>query len=170
MSEIGPLDLSDADTSGIKPVEAGTYAAEVFATEWRKTKGGPNAKMPEGTPMLSVQVKLTANAQGDTQGIANRRAFTQFTIPPAGYDAGKAATMKGILATFLMAAGYPEDTVKSKKFNLEAAKEELVGREIGVVLGIEKKYGTEDEYQNVIKGFKHISKVGTADSASPALL
>src|SRR5436305_1691799 len=113
---VGPLDLSNADLKGFAALDAGRYDAEIFEVSWDATKGGDNAKLPKGSPLLKIQFKIL-NPMIDGQVIdQDRRAFTQYAIPPKGYDAKKSATMKGMVARFFIAAGYPEEEVASKSF------------------------------------------------------
>jgi hypothetical protein len=161
----GALDLSGADTSGFTPLESGTYDCELFSYEWRATKGGTNddgtpKKMPEGTPMLALQFKVIEPE------FENRRFFDQFVIPPADYDKEKAAKMTGALVRWLVAMGLEESEVKTKKFNLGEALENLVGEPVRVTVGQKPKYNTkpeDKEMENVVKGYKSIS-----EAAQPA--
>ncbi len=168
MSEVefgGVLDLSSADTKGFEALPSGTYDCELF--EWKVvgTKGGPNSKMPEGTPMLKVQHKVIE------EPYENRRLFDQFVIPPNDYDTEKRDRMLGALVRFFVAMGMEESDVKNKKFNMAESLDNLVGEPMRVTVGREKKYGQENvadadaEYDNPVKGYK---RVGT--QAASALL
>lgn len=163
---IGPLNLSDADTSGFEAVEPATYNAVVHELKWDATKGGPNAKLPKGTPMLRVQFRLTDDE------VDNRRVFTQFAIPPADHDAKKAAKMKGMLVRFLVALGEEESKVMSKKYDIDF--DDLTGRECVVTVGKEpKRDGStneviEGEYNNPVKGVKPAGS--RTSSGAPSLL
>jgi hypothetical protein len=152
----GALDLSGADTSGFAALESDTYAGELFEYKWAATKGGQNAdgsqkKMPEGTPMLKLQFKIIQ------EGFENRRVFDQFVIPPGDYDAEKAAKMKGALVRYLVASGLEEDEVKSKKFKLNDALDNLVGEPLKITVRKKQKYNTkpeDDEWDNEVVGYK----------------
>jgi hypothetical protein len=151
------LDLSGADTSGFDTIKAGTYDAVVFKAEMQETKGGPEAKMPAGTPKLNIQLKITEEPYN------NRRVFTSYVIPPADYDPTKAAKMKGMFVRFLTAIGYDEKKVQSGKFNLDI--EDLSGRECRVVVGVKPKWGgAEGETDNEVKGVKAIGDTSGATS------
>lgn len=145
------LDLTGADTSGFDAMDAGTYDAVVFKAEMQETKGGPNAKLPAGTPKLNIQFKITEG--GEDGKYFNRRQFTSYTFPPADYDKDKAAKMKGMLVRFLVAIGYEEKKVTAGKFNLDV--EDLTGRECRIVVAKKPKYqGEPGEMDNEVKGVK----------------
>lgn len=152
---MGPLNLSDANLKGFDALEPGRYNAEVFEITMDATKGGEGAKMPKGTPLMKVQLRLVSDAEGNTEGIENRRVFTQYTLPPADYDKQKAATMKGMVARFFIATGDKEEDVLSKKFDPDF--EDYKGRPVVVTLSKKRKYGTsedDNEWENEVKGIK----------------
>lgn len=157
MSEIGPLNLGDADTSGFEPLEAGRYNAEVFEMKMDAVKNASGqGKMPAGTPMIKVQFKLT------DEGVHNRRVFSQYILPPKDYDQAKAAKIKGMLVRFLTAIGEDETKVKSAKYAPDF--EDFVGRECVVVVGKEPKKDqngnvVEGEYNNPVKGVKEAGSI-----------
>ena len=139
------LDLTGADTTGFDPLPSGAYNCTVFAAEMQETKGGPEAKLPEGTPKINVQFRIS---EGDYE---NRRLFNAYVIPPADYV--NAPKLKGMLVRFLEALGYDEKKITSGKFNLDV--EDMIGRECVVVVGQKPKYnGAEGEMDNVVKGVK----------------
>jgi hypothetical protein len=62
--------------------------------------------------------------------------------------------------------GLEESEVKTKKFNLGEALENLVGEPVRVTVGQKPKYNTkpeDKEMENVVKGYKSIS-----EAAQPA--
>jgi hypothetical protein len=170
MTEAGPLNLADADLKGFDAVEAGAYNCTVFAMTLEAVKNtSGQGKMPAGTPMIKVQFATTE----DNEGVeANRRFFSQYIIPPADYDASKAAKMKGMLARVFIALGESEEDVRNKKFNPDF--EDYVGRECVVIVGREPKKTRDssgelvtvpDEYNNPVKGVKPAgSMVGSSDT------
>jgi hypothetical protein len=157
MSGLGPLNLSDADTRGFEAIEAGRYPAEVFEMKMDAVKNADGrGKMPAGTPMIKVQFKITDPELKEVKGY-EPRVFAQYIIPPAEYDAAKAAKIKGMLVRFFTALGVPEDQVKSKKFDPDF--EDYIGKECVVVVGKEPKKDQngdviEGEYNNPVKGVK----------------
>ena len=156
----GALDLSNADTKGFPALEDGTYDFELFSWEMAATKGGNNPdgtpkKMPEGTPMLKVQLKCIEPAN------ENRRAFDQFVIPNDDYDAEKRAKMLGALVRFFVAMGMEESDVKNKKFDMFKSLEDLVGEPVKATLIKKRKFNTtpeQDEWDNEVRGYKRISE------------
>lgn len=165
MSNASPLNLSDADTKGFEAIDPGRYNAEIFEITWDAVKNA-GGKTPVGTPMLKIQFRLT------DEGVANRRVFTQYVVPPADYDAQKKATMNGMIARFFMALGYTEEQVKDKKFNPDF--EDLKGKECVVVLGREQKKDKdgnliEGEFNNPVKGIKEAGSIATGATSGGLL-
>jgi hypothetical protein len=159
----GALDLSGANTEGFPALDAGTYDCELFDYSWSATKGGSNddgtpKKMPEGTPMLKTQLRVIEPEH------ENRRLFDQFVIPPASYEKEKREVMLGMLVRFLTAMGLEESDVKSKKFDLNKALEDLKGEPVRVTVNKEPKYMSDPEenlWDNKVKGYK---RAGTGSS------
>jgi hypothetical protein len=150
----GALDLSGVDFTGFTPLDAGTYDCELFEYKWTATKGGANAKLPEGTPRLNVTTKVI---EPEFEG---RRFWDGFNIPPADYDADKRAQALGFLGRFLKAMGLEEDAIKTKKFNLNAALDELIGEPVRVTVKVEPQRGgaNDGEMRNVVVGYKSMEE------------
>lgn len=169
MTSLGPLNLSDADLSGFDAVDPGRYNAEVFEIKLDAVKNtSGKGKMPAGTPLIKIQYKLV------DEGVDNRRVFQQLVIPPADYDASKAAKMKGMIARVFIAFGFPEDQVLSKKFNFDDAIQEAIGAKCVVVVGKEPKKDqqgnvVEGEFNNPVKGVKPAGSI-VGSSAPSGLL
>jgi hypothetical protein len=158
----GPLDLSDADTSGFDPIPAATYKCEIVNAKWEKT--GPNGKMGADVPQLNVQFRVIDNEQYE-----NRRVFNRYTpAPPADYDSDASKRMKGMFVNFLVALGYDKDEIMGGNFNLDI--DDLVSRECFVTVGIRP---AKDGYeaQNQVRGVKSLSDgMATASSGGSGLL
>jgi len=146
------LDLSDADLSGFEALPADTYNAEVYEVDMGETKGGDNAKLPKGTPVMNVQFRIT------DEEFENRRVFNGFIFAPAEID-GKPypnkKMMDGILARFFMAIGYSTEEVTSGDF--EPDFEDMKGRPCRVVVS-KYEYTDPDTQEktmrNRVKGVK----------------
>lgn len=158
MSEngLGPLNLSDGDTSGFEALDAGRYPATVFEIKIDSVKNKDGqGKMPAGTPMIKVQYRLSG------EGVENRRVFQQFVIPPVGYDPDAARKLKGMLINFFIATGDTEEQVRSSDFDPDY--EDYIGREVVVVLSKKEYPPNSGEYQNNVTGVKPAgSEVGAA--------
>ena len=164
----GPLNLADADLSGIEALEPSSYNAvvhEVSMDAVKNTSG--EGKLPKGTPMVKFQFRITDDINGST----NRRVFSQYMIPPKDYDKEKAARMKGMLVRTLIALGDKEEDVKNAKFSPDW--EDYVGRECVVVVGRDPKKtrdssGTlvtvEGEFNNPVKGVKPAGSITGGDT------
>lgn len=160
---VGPLDLSGADTTGFDPVPSGTYKASIFEAEWRSVKN-EGGKLPQGTPGLNIQFRLSEKVGSPELKVENRRVFNTYWLPEGEYDAEKRARMQGMFVTLLVNAGYDKAKVTKSGFKLDL--EDLQGREIGLTLGVqpaneEKGY----DAQNTVKGTKPIDKVGAGSSS-----
>lgn len=146
------LDLSQADAGGFEALPAGTYDCTVFSAEMTATKGNPGAKLPAGTPMIKVMFRVSE------EPYKNRRLFTQYVIAPAKIDGQKnekKSVSDGILASFLVAIGIPQEDVKSGKYVLDLPG--MAGRACRVGVKKEQKYGTkpeDDEWDNTVTGVK----------------
>lgn len=155
---MGLLDLSGADTKGFEALDAGAYEAEVFNVENKATKGGENAKMPEGTPMLNVQFRILGR-KGETIGedseVYNRRVFNSFVIAPEKIGGKKyehKAMMDGQLVRFFKSIGYDEAEVMSGSFDPDF--EDMKGRSCTLTVSKEEYPKGSGEYQNRVKGIK----------------
>jgi hypothetical protein len=165
MSDIGPLNLSDADTSEprFEALPPGRYNAEVFEITPDVVKNlSGTGKMPAGTPMIKVQYRLLSDARGETKGINNRRVWQTFVIPPADYDEQKAQNMRSMLARFFIALGTPEETVLSAGFDPDF--EDYKGLPCVVIVSREPKRDmdrniVEGEFNNPVKGIKKAGSI-----------
>jgi hypothetical protein len=149
------LDLSTADTRG-NLMENGWKDAIVFEVTPVLTEN-PNGNLPVGTPGINVAFKI------DGGSYDNRRVWNYYWMPTAdgGYDAEKRMKLLGMLARFLIAIGYSDESVKSPSFTLDFA--DMQGRECS----INTKY--DEEYDNnKVSGVK-ARKEGTS-SAGAGLL
>lgn len=172
MSVLGPLDLGDADTTGFKPLDARRYPAVVFAMSNDAVKNTTGrGSLPAGTLMVKVQFRITEEIDGST----NRRVFANYyPVPPKGHDKQKAQKMKGMFVNLLVALDEDEEKIRSKGY--EPDYEELIGRPCVVVVGKEQKKTSEgevieDEWNNPVKGVKHIDTwTGAASSDEGGLL
>lgn len=120
------LDLSGADSSGFDPIPAGEYDAIVYNAEMTETKGGPNAKLPAGSPMVKVEFRITEDEH------KNRVAYTNYVL--VGSDADRTAKALGGFVRFLVALGEDETKLKSKGFAYDKLSE-LNGKECVLRLG-----------------------------------
>jgi len=166
-SPLGPLNLSDGDTKGFDALDPGRYNAEVFdiGMDAVKNEGG---KTPVGTPMIKVQYRIVSDDQGNTDGVANRRVFQTFVIPPKDHDVKKAQTLKGMLIRFFVAMGEDEADVRNSKFDPDL--EDYKGRECVVTLSKVPKKDRggnviADEFNNQVQGVKPAGSIGASAPA-----
>lgn len=159
------LNLTDAED--FKPLPPGAYQCEVFNVEMTETKGGDDAKLPKGTPMMKIQYKVLATEDGETEvdddgknvKLENRRFFGQYVIPPKEIDGTPYehyGMMLGQIVRLFKALGWEETEIKDKKgFNPDF--DEMVGRTCTVTVGRDMTYGS-----NPVKGVKPINAEAVA--------
>lgn len=159
------LNLSGADTTAgdYDAIPAATYKVEVAKAEITHTKGGPNAKMPEGTPMINLGYRVT---EGEYE---NRWIFRSYIIAPDGYDVDKKAKMDGQLVKMFTSLGYDEAEVMGGSFNPDM--DDLMDREAKALVGRRQKKDSEGaklegEYENYIKATKPITAEDAEESAN----
>jgi hypothetical protein len=156
----GLLNLTEADESGFDPLPAGAYVCEVFEVSVVETKGGEDAKLPKGTPMLKVQWKVLSNRDRETEifddegkkvKLENRRLFGQNVIPPKDID-GKPyehyEMLNGQILRLFKSLGYDEKQIRNPK-GFDPDFDDMVGRQALVTVGRDMEYGT-----NPVKGVK----------------
>lgn len=133
------LDLSSADTRG-NFMENGWKDAIVTSVERIATEN-PEGKLPMGTPGINVMFTVDGGPYND------RKAWNRYWFPPADYDQEKRNKSLGMFARFLAAIGYPEDEVKSGKFQLDTG--DMEGRECQINTKYDETYDN-----NKINGVK----------------
>lgn len=140
------LDLTGADTTGFEEMETGEYNAITISVEMQETKGGENAKLPAGSPMVKVGFAI------QDEPYIGRQAYTNIVL--VGQDEAKTQKALGQFVNFVAAVtGEDADTVKSNGFDLSDLSS-LVQRECVVRLGpADKKYNPENTW-NTVKGIK----------------
>ena len=157
---MGPLDLSDADTSGIEPIPSGTeLKAEVFQFERVSiTKDG--GKMAQGTPGYKVQARILNEGEGSQY--YNRRVFNNYWLPGPDYDKDKGSKMRGMFVNFLVAIGFDKDEIMSGSFQLPDSSE-LEGREFILRVGVQP---AREGYpaQNTFLATKSLSEAAESSS------
>jgi hypothetical protein len=151
------LDLSGADVSGFPTLPAGTYDAIIDEVTMEETQGGPEAKLPAGTPMMNVHFKITEDIDveshdGKVFNAEGKDVWHRYIIPPDKIDGKKyehKAKMEGILVRFLEAIGYSSEELGSGSFDLDT--DDLPGRTCRVVVS-RREY--QDQWTNDVKGVK----------------
>lgn len=165
----GTLDLTGANPEevGFPPIPAGTYQAVVGkGTRWDATENIDGSKaLPHGTPYLNIGVQISQDEpERDGQRVAGMYAgFTKLFIPPADYDSTKAQQMKNRMANFLNAIG--EDWQK-KGYKIPDV-EDLMGRELTVIVSRKRDANSPHGYRNEIEGFK---PAGATADTGPVLV
>jgi len=162
------LDLTgaDADAVGYPALPSGSYEAHVAKADWRTTDNIDGSKaLPHNTPYLNLGIQVNDDEEDrDGQRVAGMYAgFTKLFIPPADYDKTKAQGMKNRMANFLKAIG--EDYEK-KGYKIPDA-EELIGKELTVVVRKKRDSNSSSGFSNEIEGFK---TAGSSESADTGLL
>lgn len=156
------LDLTGADTSGFEALPSDEYNALTISVEMTETKGGPEAKLPAGSPMVKVGFAI------QDEPYIGRQAFTNFNLE--GQDAAKKAKALGQFVNFVAAMkGEDPDKVKEEGFDLEDLTS-LVQRECVVRLGPPDTKRNPDNTWNTVKGIKAAGTKGESATAPHGLL
>lgn len=169
------LNLAGADLDGpdFDPVPTGWYICTIKKFEDKFTKGGADAALPAGTPMLNVHFRIrdgwTVMEDDKERNVGGKYVFKQLIIPPAKVN-GKAyehyKKMMGQIARFFICAGVPESEVLSGEFNIED-RERFIGLEVGV--RVKKYFNTyKQEWDNDVQSFKPASEVEGAEAGATA--
>lgn len=161
------LNLSEFDEQ--QPFEAlppGKYFASIYEIEDRATKGGPDAKMPEGTPMIWVHFMLEGKvgedeAPNEDSPYYNRRAFRNMVIPPEDYDPKASRAMNGMIVGFFKALGVEEEKITSGEW--EPDLQEFVEEKLIIQLNRRNNKVTGELDNNVV-AFRNINEVETAST------
>lgn len=155
------LNLAGADISGqgFDAVPSGQYHCAVRKVEVKQTTGD-GGSLPKGTSYLNVQYQV----QGGEHG--NRVFFGKYFMAPAkigGKPYEHKKTMDRMLGGFFIALGYDEAEVTAEGFDPDP--EDLIGKELTVVVGQKQKYNAEDGVMdNEVKGVKPLSAATSGSS------
>jgi len=160
------LNLTEFEEQNFEALAPGKYFANVYEIEDRETGGGPDAKMPGGTPMIWVHFQIEGRV-GEDDGpnedspYYNRRAFRNMVIPPADYDRKAAKAMNGMIVSFFKALDVPEDVITSGEW--EPDLQEFVEKRLIIQLN-RKPNKMTGELDNNVTGYRNISEVETAST------
>jgi hypothetical protein len=166
------LNLAGADLDGpdFDPVPTGWYPTTIKKIEDKFTKGGPDAALPEGTPMLNIHFRINDGVEvmedGNVRNVGGKYLFKQLVIPPAKV-AGKPyehyKKMMGAVARFFICAGFDEAVVLSGEFDI-SDRSTIIDREIAV--RARRYYNNyKGEQDNEVQSFKPISELATTETA-----
>lgn len=151
------LDLTGADTSGFEEMPSGEYNALTIEVSPQETKGGPEAKLPAGSPMVKVGFAI------QDEPYVGRQAYTNIVL--VGQDDAKTQKALGQFTNFVAAVtGQEVDEVKQNGFDLSDLTT-LNQRECVVRLGPPDKSRNPDNTWNTVKGIKAAGTKG--ESAAP---
>lgn len=144
--------LNLAEAEGFDPLPPGTYVCEVFSHEMAATKGGENAKLPAGTPMIKIQFKVISDTEGNTEvddegtmvKLENRRVFGQWVVPPAEIDGEPYKhykMMNGTIVGLMQALGYEKAEIQDKK-GFDPDLDEKIGTQVLVTVGRDLEFNS----------------------------
>lgn len=168
------LNLAGADMEGpdFDPVPSGWYPCTVKKLEDKFTKGGPDAALPEGTPMLNIHLRIqdgyTITEDGKERNVGGKYLFKQLVIPPAkisGKPYEHYKKMIGQVARFFVCTGVvTEEEVLSGEFDI-SDRSRFIDAEIGVrARKFHNKF--KDEWDNEVQSFKPISELSLPESTA----
>jgi hypothetical protein len=162
----GLLDLTGADTSAgqFEAAPSGTYSCSVDDIEIKYVQN--DGALPAGTPYLNVRWRVS-DEEDDRKGVkvANKCFFQKLFIPPKEHDPQAAAKMKGSLVNFLKAIGYGDEQVNSKKFNLGAELDNIMGSPAAVTVAKKMNDYTE-QWDNPVMGVKPVGAASANKAGS----
>lgn len=151
------LDLTGADTSGFEALPSDEYNALTISVELIETKGGEDAKLPAGSPMVKIGFAI------QDEPYVGRQAYTNIVL--AGTDEAKTKKALGQFVNFVAAVkGEDPDTVKNEGFDLSDLTS-LAQRECVIRLGPPDTRRNPDNTWNTVKGIKAAGTKG--ESAAP---
>jgi hypothetical protein len=166
-----PLNLTEFEEVSFEPVPSGKYWAEVVECEERETSG--DGKLPKGTPMIWVHLRLTGrigedNEPGEESPYYNKRVFTNLTIPPADYDIKKRKMMNGRVVNFFKGMGYTEEEITQGEWEVDY--DDLYEKETVVQVRKEKdkRDSSGETFTNSVQAFFPPDSVET--SSTPGLI
>ncbi len=168
-----PLNLTEWEEVSYEAVPTGKYWFEIMDAEERETAGGEGAKLPKGTPMLWVHLRLTGRVGEDSgpdedSAYYNKRVFSNMVVPPADYDPKKRKMMNGRLVNFFKAVGYTEEEITSGDW--EPDYDELYER-TGVVQIRKEKDKRDSSGQTFANSVQSFFPMESVDSnATPGLI
>ena len=159
------LNLSENEQQDFDAIPSGRYWAEIFDAEERETKGGENAKLPKGTPMIWIHFKILGkigedSEPGESSSFFNRRVFRTLVVPPEKIGGKKYEhfkKMNGQIVRFLTAAGFTEEEVTRGDFELDC--DDLVERQMIITVKKKARAGEDDVYDNEVAGFRNMDSV-----------
>lgn len=161
------LNLAGADTSApdFDPVPTGWYVCTVKKMEDKFTKGGQDAALPAGTPMINIHLRIRdgweVEDDGKTRDVGGKFVFKQLIIPPAKVE-GKPyehyKKMMGQVARFFICLGVPEAEVLGGEFDISDRSRFIDGPEIAVRV---RRYNNtfKGELDNDVQSFKPVSEL-----------
>jgi hypothetical protein len=164
------LNLTDYEESNFDAIPPGKYFASIYEIEERETQGGPDAKMPEGTPMIWVHFLIEGKV-GEDEGpnedspYYGKHAFRNMVIPPEDYGDKKAMkAMNGMIVSFFKSLGVSEETITNGEW--EPDLNEYVENKLVIQLNRRPNKMTGELSNNVVS-FKNIEEI---EGASTGLL
>ena len=151
------LDLSGADNSGFEAMPSDEYNAITLSVELIETKGGPDAKLPAGSPMVKVGFAI------QDEPYIGRQAFTNIVL--VGADEAKTKKALGQFVNFVAAVtGEDAEQVKVSGFDLSDISS-LAQKECVIRLGPPDTKFNPDNTWNTVKGIKPAGTKG--EGAAP---
>lgn len=169
------LNLTENEQQDFDALPGGRYFVEVFDAEDRETKGAEGAKLPAGTPMIWLHLKVLGRV-GEDDGpneeseYYNRRLFRHMVIPPEKIGSKKYEhfkKMNGQIVRMLVAFGYPEEEVVGGGFELDT--DELIEKQAIASVKRKRVKGSDpnaEEWENEVSGFRSIDSVDTSTTGS----
>jgi hypothetical protein len=152
------LNLADVEVRDFEALPAGKYIVKITDYENKETRGGPEAKLPAGTPMINFEFTVVSNVQGETDKLENRKLWTNIIIHPKVLF-----NLKGLL----QGIGWSDEQLAG---DIDFEPDELVGAEMIVRVARREYPPNSGEFTNDIKGFATLDSASNSTGGGGSLL
>jgi hypothetical protein len=151
------LNLTDVEVRDFEAIPGGKYVVKITDYENKETRGGPEAKLPAGTPMINYEFTVQSDVKGDEQ-YANRKLWTNIILHQKVLF-----NLKGLL----QAIGWTDEQLSG---DIDFEPEELVGAEL--IVGVSKREYPKDsgDFTNDIKRFVSLDAADNSTGGGGSLL
>jgi Protein of unknown function (DUF669) len=144
------LNLSDIEDRSFEALPAGKYVVKFTDFDMRETKGGPDAKLPAGTPMINWEMTVLRHTDG-TDTYKNRKLWMNSILHER--------TLFN-LKNLLKACGWTDEQLAEE---IDFEPEEIIGNEVVAVVSVRQYQGDDT---NDVKRLAPLSAEQAAQEAS----
>jgi hypothetical protein len=147
------INLTDVEVRDFEAIPAGKYIVEFTDYEDRETKGGENAKLPAGTPMINWEMTIVRNVNGD-ETHKGRRVWMNTIIHERTLF-----NLKGVL----LACGWNENDLQGE---IDFEQNQVIGNQV-VANVTRREYPPESgNFTNDVRNVKSVATAAKEESSS----